>query len=128
MFGLADAELLWGLARVLLEVSAQERRVAELIVPRNLLDGLRVGVADDTDAGCALELGQLVFKLVAEISVLQIVNRTENRVLLLIVSGHATTVSAQVRVIVRPVEQVGAATALGNSAKESSHIAVLSCD
>jgi len=36
---MADAELLWGLARVLLEVAAQERRVAELIVPRNLLDG-----------------------------------------------------------------------------------------
>ena len=111
LLGLADAELLWGLARVLLEVAAQERCVA-----------------DDTDARCALELGQLVFKLVAEVSVLQIVNRTENRVLLLIVSGHATTASAQVRVIVRPVEQVGATTAPGNSAKESSHIVVLSCD
>ena len=43
MLGLADAELLRGLARVLLEVAAQERCVAELIVPRNLLDGVGAG-------------------------------------------------------------------------------------
>ncbi len=44
VFGLVDAELLRGLARVLLEVAAQERGVAELIVPRNLLDGVGAGV------------------------------------------------------------------------------------
>jgi len=43
VLGLADAELLWGLARVLLEVAAQERGVAELIVPCDLLDAVCAG-------------------------------------------------------------------------------------
>lgn len=54
-------------------------------------DGLRIGVADDADAGVALELVQLVFKLRTEISTFQIVDGAVETVSLPVVSGHTAT-------------------------------------
>ena len=53
-------------------------------------DGLGVGVADDADAGIALELGESRFEFGAEVGTFQIVNRA-HEAHALGVCGHTAT-------------------------------------
>ena len=54
-------------------------------------DGLRIGVADDADAGVTLELVELVLELGAEIGAFQVVNGTVEAAGFRIVGSHTAT-------------------------------------
>ena len=69
-------------------------------------DGLRVGVADDADAGIALELAEVVGEFRPEIAVLNVVNGTAEQLCVLLIGDNTTALGSEMGVIVHPVEKV----------------------
>ena len=69
-------------------------------------DGLRVGVADDADAGVALELAEVVGEFRPEIAVLNVVNGTAEQLRVLLVGDNTAALGSEMGVIVHPVEKV----------------------
>ena len=82
--------------------------------------GLGVGVADAADAGLAVEVGQVLFKLGAEGGVLDVVD-LPLKAAFLVVDRHAAPLGAQVGVVVGAEEEVQHAIALGDRAEETAH-------
>ena len=83
-------------------------------------DGLWIGVADDTYALMAHEVIQFVLKPRAEIVSLQTVNGAAEAALL-VESYESGTLRAQMRVIVRPIEEVVNTIFYGNCSKKTTH-------
>jgi hypothetical protein len=84
-------------------------------------DGLRVGVADDPDAGVALELAQIVGELRPEVGVLNVVNGTAEQLCILLIRHYSAAFGSEMGVIVHPVKQVRNARFGRDDPEKSTH-------
>lgn len=82
--------------------------------------GLRVGIGNNAQAYVASELGQVVFELAAEGSVLDVVDGTME-VAIGLQHSQTAAVSTEMRVIVSTEEQIRYAIVLGNNATKAAH-------
>ena len=83
-------------------------------------DRLGIGVADYAYSRISSEFVKFVLEFGSEISTFEVVNRpTEAK--LIIVGYHTATASAEVRVVVGAIKQVGAARRFGYSSKKATH-------
>lgn len=94
-----------------------QRKAAQM---RGERDRLRLHVADDADPlPRALETGQIVLELVAEIGVLQRMDGPYE--ILSVVKSHAAALGAQMRVIIGAVEDVSHAVPLRDTTEKAAH-------
>ena len=86
-------------------------------------DGLRVGVADDTyTRRRGGKLVEVALKLIAEIRILKVVDRTHKLVRVAVVGSHAAATGAKVRVIVGAIVQLIDTRLFTHDSKEASHV------
>ena len=81
--------------------------------------GLGLGVADNANTHVTLHLVQILGKLRTEVGVLDVVNVLMG--LTIVKSSHAGTLGAQMRMIIRPIEQIGDAWLFRNNTKKTTH-------
>ena len=84
---------------------------------------LRIGVADDADArGASLETAERALELGTEVRVFKVVYGTCETAFAAVIHCHTATARAEVRVIIRSVEDIGHAVVPRHSAKEAAHV------